>query len=225
MTPLRVTATMSEPIVYRGDGMHLDGPLAWAAFMQRTTPADRLELPPIDATEWVEDEDLPLARVTVKDGPLGWVWAASAVHADWQLHSVVELRKKPPIHQMTRYTTSPSFHTSLGHMKAWDLKLPARFANYLVWYAHGDAKGVRELLTRVPSLGHKSRHGNGRVLRWSVEEWEHDWSVEREGRLTRRMPAAYRPTTPPSRATLRVPYHHRSRACLIVEPAYEELVP
>ena len=225
MRPLRVIARMMENVVYSGDGMHLDGPLAGASFMRRP-PEEREALPPVHLVGHVVDEDLPLARVVVDpSSPTGWVWACSAVHAEWLLHTSIEVRKRPPEAEYTRYTKSPSFHRGLGHTKAWDLRFQARFARELVWYAVGELAAVQSLLDGVVSLGKKVNHGHGCVASWSVEAWDHDWSVEREGELTRRMPASYRPKQVPGRASLRAPYHHRCRIGPCVEPDYEGLLP
>jgi len=68
----------------------------------------------------------------------------------------------------------------LDHLKAWNLKYPARWAPELVWYVMGDDRALLYLLeTHVTHIGKKSRHGNGRVLRWRVEQFEHDWSIRR----------------------------------------------
>jgi hypothetical protein len=223
--PIRVTAELAEPIVYYGDGLHLDGPLSWGAYME--LPAEERDaMPPLSHADDAIDLELPLARVVVEDGLLGWVWAASAVHADWLGETVVEVRKRPPEGEFITRTSAKSFHRSLGHTKAWDLRYPAALARRLVWYAVGDAEAVFDLLAlHVPNVGKKARQGNGRVMRWAVEPWPHDWSVERDGELTRRMPHAFRPDAVPSRGALRTPYHHRSRQAPCVEPDFAALRP
>jgi CRISPR type IV-associated protein Csf3 len=128
--------------------------------------------------------------------------------------------------KMVRYTQDNSINLASGAVKAWSLKYPARWARELVWYVLGDERRILCLLeTHVTHLGKKSRHGNGRVLRWCVEPFEHDWSVRRGALLTRRVPATNNDTTGLVRAGVRAPYHHHSRQALCVEPDFEDLTP
>lgn len=225
MRALRVVAELAEPVVYYGDGMHLDGPLQYAAF--RELPAlTRHRMPMMDEAEWVQDFDIPVARHRVLPGRLGWTWCCSAVHADWKIHTTVQTRKRPAMRQMVRYTKDKSINVASGAVKAWNLKYPARWAPALVWYVLGEERRLVYLLeTHVTHLGKKSRHGNGRVLRWRVEPFEQDWSVRRGALLTRRLPATDDDKTGLVRAGVRAPYHHHSRQALCVEPNFEELKP
>lgn len=236
MEPLRITARMQEPIVYYGDGLHLDGPLSYGAYM--ALPREEREaLPPISG-DWAEDFELPLARwvcetplsgredarLLTEDGAV-WGWCCSAVHADWALSARHAVRKMPDTDAMVRWGKDRSVHLSGGQLKACQVEYPGAFASFLVWYALGALEEVRSLLMRVRNLGKMSNHGCGRVMEWRVEPWPEDWSRERAGRLTRRMPAGYRPQEPAGMAMIRAPYHHRSRRILCVEPDYASLAP
>ena len=48
------------------------------------------------------------------------------------------------------------------------------------WYAVGNIDKVNALLESVTHLGKKVSQGWGRVNRWEVEPWAHDWSVFRQ---------------------------------------------
>lgn len=240
--PLRVTARMDEPIGYLGDMLHLDGPIAYAVYHdldERT----RLTIPPIETTDWPIDLTLPLStwwvdpdpgthdhidprllkrQRTGRDGPAPqlWGWCASAVdESTWAVRSKLEIRKKPALKEMTRYTDAKSANLSSGHMKAYDLAMPTVFAHEIVWYAHGDADKVRSLLTRfVPALGKKRSVGNGTVREWIVEQVEHDWSIIGDGgQLARRMPFGAAPGSARYGA-IRPPYYHATRVVMAVEP-------
>jgi hypothetical protein len=220
--PMRVVATMGEPLVHYGDGLHLDGPLSWGAYLEYVREHGD-DLPPLSGP-WAMDFDLPLARWTcppaggedarllTADGEL-WGWCCSAAVVDWVAQGRHDLRKRPALEAMRRYTGARSHHTGLGPMKAKDISFPTLLAFEIEWYALGDRDAVARLLGRVHHLGKLSRHGLGRVLRWTVEPMEVDWSIEREGRLMRRMPEAWPRATVAGEeiAPIRAPYHHRSR--------------
>lgn len=228
MRPLRITADLTEPVLYSDDGMHLDGLLAFGAFMS-LPPEERATWPALELTDWARDIDLPLERWAVEQGGayderladwhgLVWGWAASAVTGEIAARRVAEVRKRPVIAEFARYTTDKSVLITGGPHKAWDLKFPTILAPRLVWYADGDPDEIRRLLGHVPALGKKRNHGHGTVREWRVEPWSESWSIERDGMLMRRMPHAWRPSLPPGRGAIRPPYHHRSRTCPSVGP-------
>lgn len=236
MEPIKITAQMQEPIVHYGDGLHLDGPLAYGAYL--ALPADeRAALPPISG-DWAEDFDLPLARwscetpltgredprLLTKEGHV-WGWRCSAAHARWSISGRYAVRRMPDADRMARWGKDRSVNLGGGQLKACQVKYPETFAREVVWYALGDLARVRDLLLRVRNIGKLSHQGCGRVMSWRVERWGEDWSMERNGHLTRRMPAGYRPGDPAGMAMIRPPYHHRSRRILCVEPEYATLHP
>lgn len=217
--PLRITARMGEPVVTYGDGLHLDGILSYGAML--ADPETAASLPHISGPT-AHDWPLPLARWIVGDE---WGWCASAAHADWLVRSKAEVRKRTPTAEMTRLTRDRTVNVASGPFKPQDKAFPTLMALEVEWYALGAADGVRRLLDLVTHVGKLSAHGYGRVLEWEVAEAAEDWSIERDGELTRRMPAALRPHAAPGRGGLRAPYHHRSRMGACVEPDFGGLAP
>lgn len=219
--PLRITAELGEPLVYFDDGLHLDGLLGHAAMLAYREERGRgvAHCKP----GWLGDLELPLARWEVpaprpqryhswmltRDHEHVWGWCASAVEADWRATGKMEIRKKPEVTQMGRWTTAASHVLSSGPLKAYDMALPALLATELRWFARGDPAAVSALLQRVTHVGKKHRLGMGRVLRWDVQTIGHDWSIARDGRLMRRMPdpAASSPLV----AAVRAPYSDPNR--------------
>ena len=236
MVPIRIVATMAEPIVYPGDGMHFDGPLAYGAY-RALDDRTRRRMDPI-SSPWALDFRLPLARWVYGDLPDGgddrlldpssglmWGWHCSAAHADWLGQSAHYVRRPPAVAGMVRYSEAGSVATTGGRYKAQNKRLPSVFASSVVWYAVGDAALVLALLTLVPSIGKLGAHGLGAVQRWDVDDWHSDWSIERDGALTRRMPEGYPADGHWGMGGIRSPYHHPSRQVPCVEPDYMELRP
>lgn len=75
-----------------------------------------------------------------------------------------------------------------GPYKAYHMPVFYRTATRIEWYAIGDLVRVRELLATVTHIGKKRSQGWGRVSKWHVELWDEDWSVKRDGQLTRGVP-------------------------------------
>lgn len=235
--PMVVTAHLTEPLVYSRDLLHLDATLAFAAWMD--LPRDlRDRIPPVSDERMPIDIRIPLARweapaVDASERPLCrarggglWGWCASAEVATWERETVAEVRKRPPIGEMVRWSRSGSSNPSLGATKAYDLKLPAVVARTVTWYALGDIDRVRELLTRhVRSIGRKRNQGWGTVGRWDAAPADVDRSLfDAAGLPMRRLPERALDTVPPGadlvfrRGAIRPPYYHAMREVFAVEP-------
>lgn len=76
-----------------------------------------------------------------------------------------------------------------GQYRAYHMPVFYRVADRVRWYCVGDKIEIEALLSTVTHLGKKRSQGWGRVIRWEVESWTEDWSVWREGKLTRGVPA------------------------------------
>jgi hypothetical protein len=243
MIPLLITARMAEPIVTYGDGLHLDGPLAFACF-QSLTPEQRSTTPPIESS-WAEDFDLPFdrweeegevfestdPRLTVDDniranaegvliGTL-WGWRCSAaVAVGATAHSVHDQRRKPAVEEMVKWTGDRSVQIGGGPRAARNLRFPSVVARELRWYAVGDPERILYLLDRhVPNIGKLARSGSGKVSSWHVDEVDVDWSLcGPADQIMRRLPARMFPGMARCEGAIRPPYHHRSRWVETVSP-------
>ncbi len=148
-----------------------------------------------------------------------WGWCASAADdSAWLARGALEIRKKPALGAMGRYTGDRSANLGAGHMKAYDLRIPTVTALEIEWFALGEVDYVRHLLVEhVPSIGKKRNLGAGRVSEWIVEHVDVDRSVLHEGRPTRRLPAGAAEGRP-GHGGIRPPYYHHTRAVAAVEP-------
>lgn len=240
--PMRVTARMSEPIAYLGDLLHLDAFLHSAAHADLDMRTKKT-LDPIETCEWPTDFGLPLATWSV-EAPTGtddrllkshkqltkgcsqaaraerrlWGWCASAADdAAWLGRGVLEVRKKPALGEMGRYTVEKTAHLGSGHMKAYDLKIPTVLATSVTWYALGDLDEVRRLVEGMVSIGKKRNIGSGTVRSWLVEPCDEDRSTIVDGVAQRRLPVGAC-DGPEGWGAIRPPYWHQTRAVRSVEP-------
>jgi len=108
-----------------------------------------------------------------------------------------------------------------GRYKAYHMPIFYRIAAAVGWYCLGDLATIEYLLSTVSHIGKKRSQGWGRVIAWTVEPWPHDWSVRRNGHLTRGVPA--RDARPDERHHvtfygLRPAYYRRSNQMLVALP-------
>jgi len=240
--PMRIVARMDEPIGYLDDLLHIDAAISYGVYHDLDI-ATRRTIPPIQTTDWPVDLTLPLSswwvdydaelhgevdprlmkrRRTGKNGtaPQLWGWCASAANdTAWEARSKCEVRKKPALGEMRRYTDAKNHNLGTGFMKAYDLAIPTVLAREVAWFSHGDPEHVRHLLSEyVPALGKKRNIGNGTVREWVVEPCDVDRSVVVDGKAARRLPAGV-PDGTPRHGTIRPPYYWTAgRSVMAVEP-------
>lgn len=238
---LQIVAHMTEPLLYTGRGLHLDGILAAAAYRD-LDPRTRSRMPPI-SQPWAIDVAIPLGqwRVPVGDDFNGderllwrrpgrrgrdsrtralWGWQATAELVTWEVYNVMAVRKRQPLAEMLRYTDARTLQISGGPLKAYDLAYPTVMAREIRWYAHGDLAEVTRLLTtHISGIGKKTNQGNGAVGRWQIDAADGEFQiVTANGQLLRRMPMNTGVSGVRREGAIRPPYHHLSRVVDAVEP-------
>lgn len=225
MTPLRIRCRVTTPIVMKGDGLLLDGLLAYAAF--RSLPDEEREaLPDISTTDFPADFDLPLERwrAPVKstvdkrlldDAGMLWGWKASDVVAQWEGRQPIEVRRPAPVHQMRRMSDAKSVNLSSARYKPLNRMYEGWWPKdgELTWYAVGDLEEVARLLQHVPNVGRLHNQGHGLVERsldgtpqWRIDDECDDYAWQR-----RWLPVGLRRNGPRARRSVRAPHWHRSR--------------
>jgi hypothetical protein len=223
--PVTVTARLAEPVVrLPTNPLLLDGPLSWCAAMA-ALQAGR-PVPPVVRDGWTEDLALPLAtwtapapgggldeRLYAADGAGVWGWACSRARYTPDLHTAVQVRRKPAVAEFGRFTTDRRFHAALGPQKARDQAHPATVTRTIRWDALADPGPLRDLLTHLGHLGALTRHGHGRILSITVEETTGE-TTGRDGWRDRPMP---HPGGRPE--AIRAPYWHHTRRVPCTDPA------
>lgn len=80
-----------------------------------------------------------------------------------------------------------------GAYKAYHQPVFYRSALWVRWYCVGDRAEIMRLLSTCTHIGKKSVQGWGRVLRWEIEPIAEDWSIWKDGKLMRGIPAFEKP--------------------------------
>lgn len=211
-TPVRIEAVLAQPIVgLPRDPMHLDGPLAFAAWLEFQHQGGTL--PPIQ--DWAEDFTLPLAtwtapctrpnpdqRLLAADGASVWGWACSRVHYQVLRHDLVHVRRRPALEQMAFWTPAGKHHIGLGPRRAANVPHQAVWVDRLAWWALADPDRLRPLLDRLTNVGRLARHGWGQLLNITVAE---------DSAAVDRWRERHMPQPGGAPATIRAPYWHESR--------------
>jgi CRISPR type IV-associated protein Csf3 len=76
-----------------------------------------------------------------------------------------------------------------GQYKAYHVPIYYRSALWVKWYCVGDLREIRDLLLCVTNIGKKTTQGWGRVAEWDIAPIDNDYSIEKDGRLMRGVPA------------------------------------
>lgn len=210
------TAIICEPI----GGLHLDGFLAYGAFMELSRE-EREALPDLHSP-WAVDFVLPLSiwrkayggecdeRLRCPDGKV-WGWMASDSLTPWAHRSVANVRGPTPVREMIRMGRRRRINVAAGQFKPIDQRFPALWpeGGLLRWIAHGDPGAVKRLLRHVEALGARHNTGWGKVATdasleplWKVEELDGEWPEKAIRNY---------PSEGGRLGSIRAPYHHRSR--------------
>lgn len=198
-TPTTITAHLTSPIVGM-DRIMLDGPVAWAWVVLakgqgRTVPAITPTFAP--------DFPLPFCRWE-SNGT--WGWCVSEGTEDVVSWTTAQIRRKPNVTAMARYTTDKKHHAGLGPFKARDVAIPGRVVKTVTWEALvTDTDELGRLLREVTNLSARWRNGFGQVSKWEMCR-----SADRDGWQARPLPSADGTREIP----IRPPYWHPTRRTL-----------
>jgi CRISPR type IV-associated protein Csf3 len=80
-----------------------------------------------------------------------------------------------------------------GPYKAYHQLVFYRSALWVRWYCVGDRAEIMRMLSTLIHIGKKAAQGWGRVARWEVTKSTEDWSIWKDGKLMRGIPAGERP--------------------------------
>lgn len=183
--PLKITAYPRCGIV-TDKHLPIDGILFYVAMRQvygsqvLTTPGKAADVAVVD---------LPLEKRTINGD---WLYAASFAQwgnsIDGQGFWVKRFDRKQD-HFIDFGTRRGKVIVGQGRYKAYRMPTFYRHALSVSWYVVGDRTEIENLLAHVTHIGKKTAQGNGRIIRWQVEAWSHDWSIYgADGRLMRAIP-------------------------------------
>jgi len=187
LEPLRIVAHFrTNPVC--DQWLPLDGILLYQANREALGP----ELAALPGGQDVQGAStLPLA--IVHPGRHNWYYACSWAQPQpwWVAEEIRHWNKRFD----TQYSDMVDFEgrrgkviIEQGRYKAYHMPMFARATLQVEWYCVGDKVEIERLLSLVTHLGKKRSQGFGRVWRWDVEPWSEDWSIWRDGHLTRGVP-------------------------------------
>ncbi len=77
-----------------------------------------------------------------------------------------------------------------GHYKNYHMPLVLKSYKTITFYVRGDMQEIQRLLEKyIMYLGKKGSQGYGQILRWEFEEITEDWSIWKDKRAMRPIPA------------------------------------
>jgi hypothetical protein len=181
--PLRVTFHLdgTGTVWYPSEPLHLDGVLAYDALARSGRLID------LAAEDNPTDAELPLARYGSGDS---WYWSASVLLPAGPIAESMQMARRRLNTERAELVADKTISREIGQTKSqnrpWLLQLSIEF----VGYCFGDLEAIRDLCGDIRWLGAERGRGKGRVTGVTVEPFEHDWSVSRDGLAMRYIPDA-----------------------------------
>lgn len=198
MDALRVTFYMDGTGVFMWPKtpIHLDGLLSWALM-----PFHRLEIGAPAPNEEPFEIKLPLGTWK-KDGH--WGWHASALFPDGEFYESTQYYRKK-IRTERLHLTSGAVGTQSGRYAERNTPMPLILCNKLIGYCLGKRKRIAHILKKQTRyIGAMASAGKGKVLGVEVDVIDDDFSIKKDGRMMRYMPAENGLRT----GRIRPPYHN-----------------
>lgn len=157
MTPLCITAYLSDAIVLTHGTIHLDSLLAaMYALVHR--------LPPLE-----HGEDPGLLPLPLGNEPGGRFHLASASVSVVEQYESRHFHKAFPVDVARYHTKMKTVNVTAGVNKSHRIPLSAGHTDTLRWWCMGEKEGIEGLLQYCHHLGRKRNHGYGKVSKWTVE--------------------------------------------------------
>jgi len=191
MQPLRITAELAEGVISAIDkSLPIDGPLAWA-LMRQQSPG-KMYSPNYGTGEWTElDMSEILSPVTVD----GVTFNACSWAIFEPLKEYIKYRhRRFDTHYAEKYgivgKKGRKIITAGGTFKTRRIPQVVICTEKITWFCVGDRERIEDLLLGIEYLGSHRAAGFGRVGKWLVKPWPHDWSVYGpDGHLMRAIPS------------------------------------
>jgi CRISPR type IV-associated protein Csf3 len=196
MRSLCVRAYLRTPVICDG-ALPLDGILLYQAARRRLGPRDAT-LPGLGCGP------SPLhvhGLVPLAERNRGPEWYYACSFAQWPAHTAEgrdywNKRFDSQYSDMLDMTQPRRVIVESGRYRSYHMPVFYRSALWVQWYAVGNLDAISDLLQDVWALGKKTVQGWGRVAAWEVLPWPEDWSVWRDGRPMRAIPASSLKTFP-----------------------------
>lgn len=207
-TPLCIRASLRAPVI-SDTWLPLDGVLLYQ-HTRADLGADRTTVPGASILAQPKGEGmrggrLPLAYVHGKEWYYRCSWAVWGPHADGQ-DAWSKRFDMTHVDLVDFQGRRGKIDTSSSTYKAYRMPVFYRAALWVEWYCVGDPGKLGDLVKMITHLGKKTVQGWGRVLCWEIEQIAEDWSVWKDGRLMRGIPAYERGGGPIALYGVRPPY-------------------
>lgn len=224
MIPLTITAHLHTPPIVR-DPILFDGVLmgGLGASMGAAEPSGWVD------PEVVYAKRLPLEHV----GRAGMWWYAASQATPHGPEATHHAHRRMPAEHYVRWTDERSTSFAAGPDKGLRVRLFTRPSMLAIrWTCVGNPTEIARLLTHVPGVGNRVRHGWGQVARWEVAEggpgpgaYATDvWLRHIPVACSPHMPRQGREATSVALKRLRPPYWGRANTveCVFVPAIFED---
>ena len=182
MKNLQVTARMATAIAVSDNwSPMLDGLLQWLWLDERGLATSNPQ------SNQIIEAPIPLRKDCIKEVEF---WACSAPFYQQQIEEKTRYRKRWDYQDKhcNWGKKKAKVNSSEGHTKSYDLPLRIVETPRIDWFCVGNPDEILSLLARCQNLGKKRSQGKGQVYKWEINEIDEDWSLYRNGKLTRPFP-------------------------------------
>lgn len=199
MIPIRITAHIVGGIIFHpAEGLTIDGPLAWAAALERLGEDAFVQVDNAEMARRTAEPDPGVPLAVHREGNL-WLYSASLAELDGYHGTDLRHWNKrfddafaQAYYDAIDLGRSAKVQMNSGEFKSYHQPIYVEAVERLIWYAIGDPDEVRRLLTdHITHIGKKHNRGYGIVAAWDVEPWDGPadrWLWREDGTPARAIP-------------------------------------
>ncbi len=131
--------------------------------------------------------ELPIKTVNSKEWYYRCSWAVWSSYVDGK--DYWNKRYDNDLSDFVTFKGRGTVNNKEGAYRAYHQPVFYRSALWVRWFCVGDKTEITRLLSTCTNIGKKPAQGWGRVARWEVESIGDDWSIWKDGKLMRGIPA------------------------------------
>lgn len=187
MNPLKVTAYLSSPIaVYDDWSPSLEAVVMYAILLKAGLADTNPAAEDVKKKSKFIRDNMPIKE----NGELGYYFCSAPIY-NYLSEDTSSYRKRwePNNKYINWGKRKASFSGSEGSEKNYDLPLYLRTTPQIEWYCLGDKAKLEKIFPDISTLGKKRSQGYGQVYKWEAEEISENWSLIKDNKLMKPLPA------------------------------------
>lgn len=188
--PLEVVFKIKPPIYINSPWIHFDGLINYLCF--RDCLGEDFYILPSDFTVDTSNLMLPLKQCVVDEFQVYHSSVAIYNQANLMMDTIYKRFTDKETYLLTKKQQQGRIHTNSGFFKDFMIHYPILLTDTLTFYCNGDKKELDRLLNNLSFIGKKTSIGSGKILNYTIQSIEEDYSFFKDNKIMRPIPSKFK---------------------------------